>query len=130
VQVGDFVVEGDVDEVAAYFEVLDVQGLVDVADEMDDPLQCLLLLDETDGFGDGAGRVVGDGRDDAALLGAIALVVYVALLGGRVEGVDVVEGRTELSASGVAVAVSLCIVSVLFMSCYDGIRTQVATLAR
>lgn len=107
VQVGAGAGKGHVDEVAADLEVLDVQRLVDVADKVDDPLEGLLLLVEADGFGDGAGRVVGDGADDAALLWAVALVDDVALLGRGVEGVDVVQGRGEGALGGVAVAVGL-----------------------
>ncbi len=106
-QVGAGPVEGDVDQVAADFEVLDVQRLVDVADEMNDPFESLLLLNQADGLGDGAGGVVGDGRDDAAFLGTVALVVDVALLGWAVQGVDVVVGRAEAAFGGVAVAVGL-----------------------
>jgi hypothetical protein len=90
VQVGVGAVERDVDEVAADFEVLDVQRLVDVAHEVDYPLQRLLLLDEADVFGHGACRVVGNSGHDAALLWAIALVVDVALLGRCVQGINVV----------------------------------------
>lgn len=107
VQVGASACERDVDEVAADFEVLDVQRLVDVADEVDHPFQGFLLLDQTDGFGYCAGGVVGDSGHDAAFLGAVALVVDVALLGGRVQGIDVVQGRAEFALIGVAVAVGL-----------------------
>jgi hypothetical protein len=75
-------VECDVNQVAADFEVLDVQRLVDVADEVDHPLERLLLLGQADGRGDSAGGVVGDGGYDAAFFGAVALVVDVAGCGG------------------------------------------------
>lgn len=106
-QVGAGAVEGDVDEVAADFEVLDVQRLVDVADEVDYPFQGHLLLGQADGGGHGAGRVVGDGGHDAAFFRAVALIVYVA--GGRwaVQGVNVVVGRAEAAVGGIAVAVGL-----------------------
>ena len=112
VQVGVGAVEGDVDEVSADFEVLDVQRLVDVAQEVDHPLQRLLLLDEADILGHGACRVVGNGRHDATFLWAIALVDDVALLGRCVQGINVVQRGRELSLVGVAVAVSLDALSV------------------
>ena len=106
-QVRSPAVEGHVDQVAADFEVLDVQRLVDVADEVDHPLESLLLLNEADVFGHGAGGVVGDGADDASFFSAVALVVDVALLGRAVESINVVERRAESPFVGGAVAVGL-----------------------
>lgn len=92
----------DVDAVAAAGDVLDVQGLVDVADEVDD---------ELGGLGAQPGRqlrvedlrgVVLDGGDDAALVLAVAVHVDGAAARGRVFGVDEVEDARVVAPLGVA----------------------------
>jgi hypothetical protein len=110
-------VEGDVNQIAADLEVLDVQRLVDVAGKVDHPLERFLLLGQADGGSDGAGAVIGDGGHDAAFLGTVALVVDVAGGGRGVEGVDVVERRAEGAFGGVAVAVGLGDVSPRLYEC-------------
>lgn len=93
VQVPVRAVEGYVYLVATDRDGFVVQGLRDVADEVDEPAEGVVEL-----FGGELGRlldalgVVGDGGDDATFFGrAVAVVVDVA--GGRriVFGVDVVE---------------------------------------
>lgn len=78
VKVGLGTIECNIDQVATNSNVLHVQRLVDISDEVDHPLQCFLLLNETDRLLDRSGRVVGNGGDDATLLWTIPLIVDVA----------------------------------------------------
>jgi len=54
---------------------------VNVADEVDNPFECLLLLDETDGSGYSAARVICDSGDNTAFFRTVSLVYDVANLG-------------------------------------------------
>jgi hypothetical protein len=85
VQIRGLAVEGNVDRVSADIKVLHVERLVDVTDEVDDELQRFLLLGKAEGLLEGTGRVIGEGGDDASLLGAVALVIYVAGFGRVVD---------------------------------------------
>lgn len=71
-------VESGFDGVAADVEVLDVQRLVDVADEMDDPFECFYLFVLAEGGVECAAGIVRDGGYNATFIGAVSLVVDVA----------------------------------------------------
>jgi hypothetical protein len=85
VQIGLGAIESDVDLVASQGDIFDVKGLVDVADEVDNELQCLLLLKNGDVLFKGTAGVVCNGGDDAPLFRAVPLVVDTAGLGWVVE---------------------------------------------
>ena len=90
--------------------------MVNIADEVNHPLECFLLLGNADVLGDGACRVIGDGGNDASFFRAVTFVVDVALLRWGVESINVVEGRAKASFSCVTVAISLNLLSVLFQT--------------
>lgn len=92
----------DVYAVASPGDVLVVQGLVDVADEVDDELGGLGAQPDGHGGVEDLGGVVLDGGDDAALLLAVAVQVDGAAGRGRVLGVDEVEDACVVAPFGVA----------------------------
>lgn len=86
-------------------QIFYVQWLVDVTQKMNHPLQRLLSLNDRDIGRRDARCVISDGRDNAAFLGAVALIVDVAGGGRVVQRVDVVKGRREGAFGGVAVGI-------------------------
>lgn len=71
-------VEGNVNLVATNGEVLHVEWLMNIANEVDDKFQGLLLFNNTDRLLDRTARIVRNGRDNAAFLWAVPLVVDIA----------------------------------------------------
>lgn len=98
-------IEGDGDGIPAHFQVLNMKGLVDVAEEMNNPFQCFLPFNKRDVQIYNPRRVVRDCRDNAAFFRAISFIVDIAALWGRVQGIYVVEGRGEGSLGRVSVCV-------------------------
>lgn len=101
-QVVLLVIPEDVDAVASPRDVLDVQRLMEVADEMDYKLGSLGTAPWWQDRVKGLLGVVGQRGDDAARGFAVALQVDVARLGRVVVGVDEVKVLCEVAPFGVA----------------------------
>ena len=95
-------VEPHLDPVPAPRHILVVQRLVDVADEVHDELGRDGALVGRERAVEQPRGVVGQRRDDAPRLLAVALEVDVAVVRRRVVRVDEVEGRGEAVVLGVA----------------------------
>lgn len=104
VEVGVVAVVEDVDAVAARLELLAVQGLADVADEVDDHLCCDLAVRRAQLGVEHARRVVGDGAHDAPV-GAVPVQVHAARRRRVVLRVDVVVARGEAAGRGVLASI-------------------------
>jgi hypothetical protein len=78
---------------------------MDVADEVDDPFQCLLLLGDPNFFLKSTAGVVRDGRDDTPLFWTVSLVVDIAALGWVVKSINIMVDGAELAAFLVSIAV-------------------------
>lgn len=104
-QIGSRPAKRDIDAIPADLQILHVQRLVDIAEEVHNPLQRLLALGARDVCRGHARRVVCDGGHDAAFLGAVAGVVDVARGRGVVERIDVVQGRGECAVGRIAVGI-------------------------
>lgn len=100
VEVGVLAVVGDVDAVAPGLELLAVQGLANVADEVDDHLGGNLAVRRAELGVEHAARVVGDGAHDAAV-GAVPVQVHAARRRRVVLRVNVVVARGEAAGCGV-----------------------------
>lgn len=99
-------VKGHLDVVAADLVRLVVQRLRDVAEKVHEELERLVVVVAAQAPVADALRVVGNGRDGAALAAAVALVVDVARRRRVVLGVDEVQRRGPLASRGGAVLVS------------------------
>lgn len=105
VQVVRVAVKGDLDVVAADLVGLVVEGLGDVAEEVDEELERLVDVGLAQAGVADALRVVGNGGDGTALAAAVALVVDVARRRRVVLGVDEVQRRRPLAGRRAAVLV-------------------------